>query len=127
MRTPIALALALVATPALAGNKATAPVQYSLHSDGSFSFSGSVGDARASADGNQFIGCSFTGSTIASGYCYAVDALGRGNYCLLGTDPQLRAVATIGPMSWISVDSDARNGCINVRVDNFSYYRPVTP
>jgi hypothetical protein len=130
MHTPRSLGLLLAlaaATPAFAGNKQTHPVSVTINGDGSGQFSGSIGDARASADANQFIGCSFTGSTVASGYCYAVDAAGRGDYCLLNSTVQQTAVGTIGPSSWIQVSWDARNNCEFVRVDNFSYNRPVAP
>ena len=127
MRTILALTVALAAAPAFAGNKTTNYVHVTINADGSGEMSGSIGDARASADGTQFIGCSFTGSTIASGYCYAIDASNRGDYCLLNSAVQQQAVGMIGPFSWIDVQWDNHNNCTIVRVDNFSYNRPVTP
>jgi hypothetical protein len=125
--TCLGFALALVAAPALAGNKQTAPVSITMYSDGSGVFSGALGDARASADGNQWIGCAFGGGSAPWAWCYAIDATGRNAWCLANNAAQLQAVGAIGPMSKLTVNFDRTTNCTSIQVDNFSYTRPATP
>src|SRR5206468_934308 len=98
-----------------------------LNADGSGSFRGNVGDARASGDTVQAIGCASGGSTVSWGYCTATAADGRGAWCLLNSAQQQQAVALIGPLSTVSVYFDKTNNCTQVEIDTFSYTRPVTP
>lgn len=129
MRTKACLgfALALVAAPALAGYKQSAPVSITMNTDGSGEFSGALGDARASSDGVQYIGCAFGAGSGPWGWCYAVDAAGRNAWCLLNSAGQLQALGAIGPSSHIRVDFDRSFNCTSLQIDNFSYSRPVTP
>jgi len=121
-----ALGLALAA-PAHAGYKQTSVVRVSTNSDGSGTADGALGDVRASGDTTQFIGCSVTGATLMSGYCYAIDASGRGSYCLYTTNQQMQVALSIGPSSHVAFGWDKNYNCDWLTVDNFSYYRPVSP
>jgi hypothetical protein len=129
MRTSACLgfALALVAAPALAGYRQTAPVRITLNADGSGEFSGSLGDARASSDGVQYIGCAFGSGSGPWGWCYAVDAAGSNAWCLLNSAAQLQALGVIGSSSHLHVYYDRSFNCTSLQVDNFSYSRPATP
>lgn len=130
MRTKtLAIALALVAAPALAGNRQSAPVTISFSPDGSGSFSGALGDARASGDSSQWIGCAFGAGTSNApwSYCYAVDAAGHNAWCYANNAPQLQVVGLIGPSSKLTVYFDRSGNCSSIQVDNFSYTRPTSP
>jgi hypothetical protein len=128
MRIVIAFAaLALATTAAFAGSRSPQPVSVTLNADNSGSFRGNIGDARASTDANQEIGCTVGGSTVLWAYCTATQADGRAAWCLLNSPQQLQAVAAIGPLSTVSVSFDKYQNCTQVEIDNYSYNRPVTP
>jgi hypothetical protein len=117
---------------ALAGEKVLDTV--TVNKTNSFAY-GSVGDARASADQSQYIGCvSFGdnyGSSTPSGYCYAQDASGSGSYvyCWWSGVAQGQSVSSISNISLIefSWTSGFYPECGYVRVDNSSYYTPSVP
>jgi hypothetical protein len=123
--TYLGFALALVAAaPALAGYRQTAPVTVTNNGDGSGSFSGALGDARASSDSTQYIGCAYGGTW---GWCYAVDARGATAWCLANSAAQMSTIPLVGPSSKLTVYYDRTNNCTSIQVDNFSYTRPAAP
>jgi hypothetical protein len=117
--------VALVGTRASAGYKA-GPADVTISSSG---FSGSLADARASADKQQWIGCALMGNTgETTGYCYAVDAAGNNKYCTFWHDAGVaQAISAMTPYSVMYVSIDSNGVCYNVATYNFSYSAPVVP
>src|SRR5437016_13553836 len=100
-----ALLLAGGAATALAGAKYQSPVTI-----GSSYAYGSMADARASADSNQFIGCVVTGgSNGTGGYCYAVDSTGTFKMCSVpsaAAPTMLPALESMGSQSYVYFSFD---------------------
>jgi hypothetical protein len=124
--------LAIVACAALAS---TALAGYKFHANPpvlvtSSSGSGILGDARASANNIERIGCltyGYAGSTSGYTFCSAVDA-GYKNAACSSTNPSIvQAASAIGPASSITFRFDASGTCTSLDVQNFSEYTPMVP
>jgi hypothetical protein len=103
----------------MAGLKATQVV-----SIGGNTAVGSMGDARNSADGTQYIGC-----IAGYGYisCIAKNSAGLVKSCFT-QDPVMVGVAgNLSGATELSFSFDANGSCTDVSTYNFSYYRPMTP
>ena len=104
---------------------------------GSTYATGSMGTARASADGTQWIGCEMRFGTGGVGYaalCYAQDSAGNYRFCGFDntnatTMQQVSAViASITPASYIYFTFNASGGTCNfIQVEDKSYFRPMVP
>jgi len=120
------LAVALLAIGSLvrAGTKATGRVSIT---PGTLA-TGSLGDARASLDGNQYIGCIVQGVPGPGWFtnCLARDAAGNTLSCQ-SFDPTIaQAAQAVSSMSAITFNVSGIN-CTSVLVGNSSYNRPMTP
>jgi hypothetical protein len=123
----IALGAAAFAATAYAGRISTGPVGVS----GSFGY-GNLGDARASADDQQMIGCNTFGwaQTTGPGYvfCWAVTAEGKQLACSKQDNASfVNAASAVGPASYISFGVDKEGYCDSLDVQNFSAYTPMVP
>jgi hypothetical protein len=89
---------------------------------------GVIGDARASADSTQYIGCEVYGdaSGAADAECYARDSAGTTLYCTTSSPAILQAAASIGVDSYIQFGVTG-TACSFLRVTKASLYRPKTP
>jgi hypothetical protein len=130
VKTSIVLSAALVflgtSANVHAGQKTTAFVSV----DNNAEFLGSPGDARASADNSQRIGCNVfanKGST-PYGFCFARDAAGNSRACSMGDATAFTAaLASMTPASLLVVSFDANGNCTGIEVSNSSNYTPMTP
>ena len=126
-RTPIliaALACAVVGGTASAGFKLSGPVVIS----GTLAF-GTVGDARASANTVEYIGCSVTGSTTSglSATCGARDANSNNKSCSTSDPGLVQVAANVKAFSWIAFTHNTSGQCLTLAVYNYSYYPPMVP
>jgi len=89
---------------------------------------GSIGDARASGDYLQYIGCMVQGATTNSATCTARDAAGHYLSCYT-TDPDLiMAAAAISSDSVVEFYLLSGTGtCRFINVNNASQYTPRQP
>jgi len=89
---------------------------------------GSLGDARASADPNQYIGCIVEGTPGPNWFtnCLAKDSAGNTLTCQ-SFDPTIaqaaQAISSISAVTFIV----SGGTCTAVLVGNASYNRPMTP
>ena len=102
--------------------------QYLAVSVGTTYAYGSIGDARASADSLQFIGCFVQTSTSNSATCAARDAANDYLSCYT-TDPNLIAAArSISSDSVIEFYTPSGSStCRTINVNNSSQYAPRQP
>ena len=117
----------MVGTAAWAGLKSTFYV--TVNSTSRYAF-GSVGDARGSADTQQYIGCavdafSNTGSTYV--FCDARNASGVIGYCMSTSPAMLAAVATQSSSSYYYFGWDADGNCTYLSISNWSDLAPRQP
>ena len=112
------------ATHALAVFKMTSTVVL-----GTGNFAGTPGDARASSDSMQYIGCVIAGRPSGvTGACSARNSAGVTRSCGFSSAGGFaQAVASISTFSNIAIWHDTGGNCTTVQVDNNSYNRPVTP
>jgi len=111
-----------------AGLKSTSTV-----SVGTTGASGSKGDARASGDGNQYIGCRIyynagnSGATTLA-QCFAHDSASGFFWCQSSLPEVLTVVSSINDASYVSIGAPSSGStCSYVQVDSLSYSRPMTP
>ena len=90
---------------------------------------GAIGDARASSDSHEYIGCATIAPTSGSvyGWCAATDPTGHFVSCSWSTAEQAAAVATLTPQSWIYFLINTNGTCGEIAVENLSYYQPAAP
>jgi hypothetical protein len=89
--------------------------------------SGSVGSARASADGVQEIGCKLeAGSTSVAVRCTAANATARAQ-CFSSAPSIVQVAASIGAGSHIAFFAGSTGECIALTVDNSSKWKPMVP
>jgi hypothetical protein len=122
----VCLAVALLVGSSLkAGFRGTNSVSINLSARAT---SGAVGPARASADGNQYIGCfAYVFSSGSEMFCEAQDVNGTSMFCS-STDPRLVALApTISSISSIFVTWDANNTCTALEIAQVSFFPPMVP
>jgi hypothetical protein len=121
---------ALFTSTASAGTKVSSTVYVNASSHMA---SGSVGSARNSADGNQYIGCILYGNSgdnpaAPSGACYARDAAGIGYSCSFSYKAEFATLLTAATAnSFYEFIGDANGNCVTLFVENFSYFAPATP
>jgi hypothetical protein len=81
---------------------------------------GSMGDARASSDSLQYIGCSYAGySTYGSGTCNARNSAGQSVYCYTSDAPMLAAIASVND-GYLYFQWDANGKCTYIYSSNSS-------
>jgi hypothetical protein len=126
-----ATAVSLFAVRADAGAKYTYEVSVGVADRYAF---GSMGDARNSTDSDQYIGCLLyqTGASSENiaGYCRAYSSGGSYGYCYLPSSAiqgYLKLLATAGSNPYLYFTWDANATCTYLEVQNYSYFRPVTP
>ena len=118
-----ATSLLVAMTSSFAGKKTAFPVTVNY----AFQFaSGTIGDARASADTNQMIGCGVTSSpTNGTGMnCWATDSAGNTATCYSYNAELVKAAQAIGNDSYIFFYFDASGFCTYLNVSGSSHYRP---
>jgi hypothetical protein len=120
-------ALCLAVTVAEAGHKVDTEVSV-FHFPNYSRANGAVGSARASADGDQFIGCALQAdeATIHVS-CSARSAPGKRFWCTSYAASIIQAAASIGPSSYLHIVADAGGKCTGLWVNNSSEYRPMVP
>lgn len=83
---------------------------------------GAFGSVRRSPDQTQYIGCSLAGTSVS---CYAKDSTGQTLSCTGTTPNVVAAVKALDSSSFLAFTTDATKvTCVNVVVDNFSWYSP---
>jgi hypothetical protein len=94
---------------------------------------GQLAGARASVDGNQYIGCSTwakdelpnqDGGTFRQGICYATDARGVSAFCLTSDPALLAVIATLQGDSLVNFNWNTSGVCIQVDVRQGSSLEP---
>jgi hypothetical protein len=94
---------------------------------------GQLAGARASSDGNQYIGCSTwakddlpgqDGGGSRQGICYATDARGVSGFCLTSDPALLAVIATLQGDSLVNFNWNASGACIQVDVRQGSSLEP---
>ncbi|WP_309891513.1 hypothetical protein [Archangium sp.] len=116
----------LVGTTALAGYKYVAEVTVDLVNRKA---SGSLADARASADTLQYIGCRTDTSASAnvSIYCAAQDAKGVKAQCYSSAQNFVQMMSSLRSDSILIFTWDANNTCTSMNVENWSSNSPKQP
>lgn len=113
---------ALVAGKAMAGYKATSYVTV----NGTLRYaSGAMGDARNSADANQYIGCSV--DTMSGVSCSASDSSSNYVGCYTTDATILAAVQGYTPGAYLHFQYDASGTCTELFYEKYSWWRPMTP
>ena len=127
LRLSIALSALLLPVAANAGEKVTDYVYVSTSSSSEYA-QGTLGDARNSSDGTEYIGCdTSTGYGYTELRCIAVNSAGNAFYCTT-TDPNMIKLATtITSMSFLELSGDGNSNCTSISVLNLSLYKPPTP
>lgn len=91
---------------------------------------GTMANVRASADSNQYIGCSVrtynSGATIYV-YCFASDAVGNYGSCNTTASNFVTTAHQINGDSHIYFSWDSSGNCTYLYVDNESSYAPKSP
>ncbi len=122
----IVVSMFLMSIVARAGLKETGD-NY-VYTDGSTYAEGSVGDARASSDGNQYIGCTIdtysTGVPVVG--CFARNAAGTGIGCSTTNANFVAVAAGITANSYLAFDASSGT-CTFLEVADYSYFTPTTP
>ena len=127
MAVILGLGVAVGAPHALAGMKSSFPVFIT-----STSFSGTIGDARASSDSLQVLYCNLTAvqGTNVFGVCGARNAAGTQKVCNIDAlmFPTFATVlGSITPITNLTVNYNASGMCTQITIHNGSQNRPSTP
>lgn len=94
---------------------------------------GQLAGARASGDGNQYIGCSMwaqdpspdqDGGTTRAGVCYATDSRGISGFCVTSDPALLEVIATVQGDSLVSFNWNANSTCTHIDVRQGSSLEP---
>lgn len=88
---------------------------------------GALGDVRASADTNEYIGCSVTGTTGASAVCSARDTAGNYVACSTTNPSMVQAASNVGSASYMYFNAGPTGQCTGIAVYNYSYATPMVP
>lgn len=114
----------------LAGGAVMAGAKYSLPVEAGPSYAwGSMGQARASANTIEYIGCmSYASATVRFAFCSARDAAGDSASCRTYDDKFIRVAESAGSDSTLEfhVDTDGYT-CRSITVMNDSRYQPRQP
>lgn len=127
-----ALCVAGASATAYAGLKFNIPVTL-VNSQGSGQAGaayGSLGTARNSGDGTQWIGCEisgYPGAPVVGVLCGAQDASGAVAYCYASDPTMVAAAATVTSDSFLRFDWNAGGTCTYIQVRNQSPYAPKAP
>jgi hypothetical protein len=87
---------------------------------------GSLGSARNSADGTQYIGCTmyaYSGSPL-SAYCYAINAAGLYVTCTTSTPLLVNAARALRSDGFLYFRWDSNGGCTAISATTSSYDNP---
>ncbi len=118
-------AVVLFSGVAVAGYKAAYPVKILTGTDGGGLANGSMGTARNSADGAQYIGCSLQSSySPVTGTCFAKDATGKYLQCVTSDPAIVSVISSIAKGAFISFTASGTGACYWVDVTNNSYFEP---
>ncbi len=122
----LCVAATLAGTTALAGYKYVAGVTVDLVNRKA---SGSLADARASADTLQYIGCRTDASSSGSLsiYCAAQDAKGVKASCYSSAQHFVQMMSSLRSDSILIFTWDANNACTSMNVENWSSNSPKQP
>lgn len=112
---------------AVAGTKTSNPVLITSN-NGITKVQGSLGSARASADGAQYLACTVYVTAVSRRMsCAGRDAAGTSVSCVSTAGNLIDVVAAIGQSSYLTfMRNDSSSECTEVNVANGSYFRPVT-
>lgn len=124
-----AVAACLGSPSAQAGNKQTAAV---VVNTGARTASGALGTARSSAGNTQIIGCwgLVMQDTKYTGYCVATNSAGVTGSCFLPDGlftGRWDVLQSLKEDSFLSFSWTASGECANLRVENYSYWEPLSP
>jgi hypothetical protein len=90
--------------------------------------SGQLGAARASADVNQYLGCSVTWNNgVTSASCYARNAAMQSAGCSSTSPSFIALVQALPAHGFIRLNWDASGACAYLSVSNYSYNLPMSP
>ena len=123
----LCVAATLAGTTALAGYKYVAGVTVDLVNRKA---SGSLADARASADTLQYIGCRTDASSSTANlsiYCAAQDAKGVKASCYSSAQNFVQMMSSLRSDSILIFTWDANNTCTSLNVENWSSNSPKQP
>lgn len=114
-----------IAMPVDAGTRMLFNVLVSRAPDGSQGdASGTLVDARGSADNIQIIGCSIVAGGI--GWCYARNSAGVSGSCST-TDPDLlAAIRSVTDESYISFNWYNGSTCSDIVIHKYSHFKPAS-
>lgn len=128
LRLLFAGAIVLGAGAANAGARYDDQVRVYKYSDGSGVGYGSLGSARNSADGGQYLGCySHSSSTLSYASCVAVDSSGSYLYCSTYNADMIALVRSVASDSYVVFSAGTTGACDSVGVANRSYNAPKNP
>ena len=121
-----AVASTLLATTAWAGYRYAVPVQINVLGR---TAKGSLGDARASADTRQVIGCRVLsgaggGSTVS---CYATDAAGTSVQCSSADASLIATGRALTGDSLLTFTWDPAGTCTSLQIEVYSSNTPLQP
>jgi hypothetical protein len=127
MRTRLGFVIGLGLLVALAGS-ARAGAKHSVPvTVGSAYASGSLGTARNSSDGNQYIGCQVYGTSSINAYCYAADSAGHYLSCSTTTTAMVALAESLTSDSYLYFSVNSSGGCTYLVVQNSSDLAPKNP
>jgi len=116
--------LITTAGTALAGMKGSFTVSVNTST---MTATGSMGSARNSSDGQQYIGCQVSASSSSSSAtvsCFASDSTGKYAGCTSSTPAFVQAAQAIAADSWISFTYNSSSICTSLKVAAASYFPP---
>jgi hypothetical protein len=117
--------LALSGSSALAGIRDTKEVSVFRYFDDSVTGSGSMGSARNSTDGKQYMSCAqaiYAEGGVAQ--CFAANSAGEAVACYTYEQRYIDLIATADSDSWVVFTSDPLGACISVAVQKSSSFAP---
>jgi hypothetical protein len=92
---------------------------------------GSLADTRASADGNNIIGCLTYGSRLYTGtgmvFCWAISGEQQLTCIETGNQSLVDATQAIGSATYVSFVADKQGYCTDIEAQNFSAVAPMEP
>lgn len=119
----LAGAVVLFSGVALAGYKASYPVNVMTNADGSGMAWGAMGTARNSPDAVQYLGCAIQSSySPTTGMCVAKNSAGKYLQCVTSDPTILSVISSVSKSAFIHFAASETGACYYVDVVNYSFY-----
>jgi len=125
-----AMGLALVATAASSGTVTPVAVTVQVNTNLSGAAIGAMGQARQSANSQEYIGCGIqksqttTGSVTSYAFCQARNAAGVSGICSTQDAALMDAIHGIADNSYLSFYWNTSGQCTRIIVSTHSYFIP---